>query len=727
MEKNINLLKLRINKNMKPISFTDLKLLLESEENFENEVADTIIDELTIFPDITFSKEEETDDYIVIVVNANDPVKARNDLCSYKFSHATNLIIEPIRKSKGDGLRLAVYDEDGDPFDKDVYIQIRKGGAFNAGVGNEINFVNILQNVNSDTIVFKDKNGKKLVLKNIESIRDCSKDPGSRMGNRADAEIITNGKPFRISLKKDSAYKVAGLIKRFANESYKIGKLVRQYYLDNGMDYKQTPYITIPITNPELYRWCVFGNDIQKNGAVIQSTISQDDIVEQNGKTIINVDQIVLPTESDATLMKEFPVYMLLAVDKRGTVEVRAAVIGAFGRRYYRNDLSLPDVNESLNESNEIEESKPSDYGTYFFHGTKNKEKLLKLDPPSPEHILFVTADIDYANEYAKRYANRNASNIYVIKLKKNAKIFDPKKYEDSSAFDKYPEKVKDFFNIKMFSDEPRDIFSRFGDIIDYYGSVKKANFDEEEYYFKMSEKWPFGNSAVIDRWMQIAAAVIYFRNRDPSIFESPISRFQKMKKLRELFCKDLKEAGYQAFASEEFVNGKNKRRNVASTKVLGIFDPGALESVEPISIDKQTATKAIRALGSQRDEYDTGINYNKKYDKSNDHIHNAISQNESIDQKLKLGIFYGYHIYADEVNDIFHTKYKIKDYGLKGMAYIGILSITDDEIKFRDLKYNETTDCYEPDEHVCTVHIESKEPCKSRKRKSGFGMEEVQ
>lgn len=432
---------------MKTIRFDELKSLLEAEENFEDTAVEAIENELTIFPDITFSKRKVTDDHIIVVVNANDPEKARKDLCSYKFSHATGLIIEPIRRSRGNGWQLAVYDEDGDPFDRDVIIQVRRGGQFNAGVGNEINFANILQNVNTDTIVFKDKNGKKLVLKNVESVRNCSKDPGSRTGNRADTEIIADGKPFRISLKKDSAYKVAGLIKKFSRESYKIGKIVRQFFNDNEMPFEKTPYITIPITNPELYRWCVFGNDMQKNGAVIQSTISQDNVVEQDDKTIIYVDQIVTPNESDETLMREFPVYMLLAINKRGGVKVRAAVIGAFGRRYYRDDLKIAGVNESQSEK-----------------------------------------------------------------------------------------------------------------------------------------------------------------------------------------------------------------------------------------------------------------------------------------KKMRLGIFYGYSIYDDynEADDIFYTKYTISDYGLKGMAYIGIIATTDDEIVFKDLKYNEETDCYEPVEHTQTVHIKSKEPCKSRKRKGGFGMEEI-
>lgn len=331
---------------MKSISFSHLKNLLESEENFEADAVNAILENLKMFKDIFFSSNTETKDYILIVVNSENPIKARIDLTSYKFSHATNLIIEPIKRSKGDGLRLAVYDEDGDPFDKDIYIQIRKGGEYNAGVKNELNFADMVQNAKSKTIRFKDKTGKELVLKNVESIRDCSKDPGSRTGNKADVEIITNGKPFRISLKKNNAHKVAGLIKKFASQSYKIGKLVRQYYIDNNLQFGNPKYITIPITNVELYRWCVFGNDMQKEGAVIQSTFTKDDVMKQMDKPVIQVDQIITPDEDDTTLMSELPIYLFLSINKRGSVEILYAAIGEFGRRYLRTDLVIPGINE---------------------------------------------------------------------------------------------------------------------------------------------------------------------------------------------------------------------------------------------------------------------------------------------------------------------------------------------------------------------------------------------
>lgn len=348
----------------KTINFKELKnYLFEAEENFEDAAISSIIKNLKLFDDIKFSQQIETKDYITIVVNSENPLKARAELSSYKFSHATNLIVDIIKRSKGDGLRLAVYDEDGDPFDKDIYIQIRKGGEYNAGVENELNFIDVLKNAGTQSIKFKDKNGKELVLKNVESIRDCSKDPGSRMGNRADVEIITDGKPFRISLKKDTAYKAAGVKNRFKPQAFKIGKIVRKYFIDNELAFEDFPYITIPITNPELYRWCVFGNDMKNEGAVIQSAFSKDDVIEQINKPAIFVDKILTPDEDDKTLMEEFPICLLLSINKRGGVEVRSAVIGEFARRYFKDDLIIPGVNDnSITES--MQDRK---YG--IFHG----------------------------------------------------------------------------------------------------------------------------------------------------------------------------------------------------------------------------------------------------------------------------------------------------------------------------------------------------------------------
>ena len=440
---------------MKQITFEQLRNLLEAEENFEEEVIENIvnvIDKQKLFPDIFFGGTKQTEDYVQILPNVENPEKAKEELFSYKFAKAANVTLAQERKTRKGGYFLEVLDEDGDPFDKDIFIILQRGGQFRAGRANELGFMGILENCISKTIEFIDATGKRLVLKNIESVRDCGSDPGSRTGNRADFEIkYDGGKIFKISLKMNTASKAAGVKNHFKPQAFRIGKIVRKYFQDNNLPYQK--HISVQITNPELYKWCIFGNDMQKNGALIKTTVEDADIQDTNDKVIFHVNEIATPQDDINELIEKLPFYLRMDIDRRGAVEIMSATFDTFGRKYLIDDLVIHGIND--------------------------------------------------------------------------------------------------------------------------VGSVT--------------------------------------------------------------------------------------------------------ESIER--------------------------------------------------QKSQLGIFYGYTIYADydEQTGIFHTKYKIKDFGLKGMAYINILSITDDEITFRDLKWNEETENYEPVEDVCTVHIEYKEPCNSRKRKSGFGMEEVE
>ncbi len=374
---------------MQSISYNLLrKYLLESEEfvdvdDFDiDEIIDSIVMNLKMFKDITFSKIDETEDYVIVTVNANNPLKARSDLASWKFSHATNFIVEPMRKTSRDGFQLEVYDENGMPFEKAIYIRIRRGGQFNAGVQHEMDFISLLKNLNADSICFKDNDGNKLVLNDVENIRDCSKDAGSRTGNRADIEITYGGgKVSRISLKKDSAHKVAGLIRKFASESFKIGRAVRQQFIKKKIPFSDR-LITVPITNPDLYLWCMFGNDIKSNGAIIKTTIKPEDAKVVGNKAIISVNQLVSPKLDVKTLMQKYPIYFYMDMDKRGRVTVNSAVMGVFGRRYLMNDLIIPGINSKLTtESNKSDSNyKYSIYCGYnlFTDCDENREIFTK-------------------------------------------------------------------------------------------------------------------------------------------------------------------------------------------------------------------------------------------------------------------------------------------------------------------------------------------------------------
>lgn len=137
---------------------------------------------------------------------------------------------------------------------------------------------------------------------------------------------------------------------------------------------------------------------------------------------------------------------------------------------------------------------------------------------------------------------------IYIIKLKPDANIFDAKNYLDFANLSSYPDEVKDFLNFTRY-DEKKDIFSRFKDIIINYPEIEKANFNKDDYFDDQKMKWEGLQIGYYEREIQprqelIFAAVEFFRKNHPDIFASG-STWDKMVKMREAFCKDLKKAGY--------------------------------------------------------------------------------------------------------------------------------------------------------------------------------------
>lgn len=333
---------------MKTISFSQLKNILEAEENFEEEAIENIvnvIDKQKLFPDIFFGGVKQTEDYVQILLNADNPEKAKEELFSYRFAKAANVTLAQERKTRKGGYFLEVLDEDGDPFDKDIFIILQRGGQFRAGRANELGFMGILENCISKTIEFIDATGKRLVLKNIESVRDCGSDPGSRTGNRADFEIkYDGGKIFKISLKMNTASKAAGVKNHFKPQAFRIGKIVRKYFQDNNLPYQK--HISVQITNPELYKWCIFGNDMQKNGALIKTTVEDADIQKTNDKVIFHVNEIATPQDDINELIEKLPFYLRMDIDRRGAVEIMSATFDTFGRKYLIDDLVIPGIND---------------------------------------------------------------------------------------------------------------------------------------------------------------------------------------------------------------------------------------------------------------------------------------------------------------------------------------------------------------------------------------------
>ena len=284
-------------------------------------------------PEFKVAKVKNVRDYIEILVHAQNPLYARRMIASQDFQDIYGHDIIPLRKTKENGFRLQIQDEE-----KPTFIRIRKGGIWNAGVANEVSFLDKIKGMiesGKKNFAFFDSTGYKIHIRNVTGVRDCSKDYGSRMGNRADIEFETSGGPYRISLKKDNGQKIAGLVRRLAPMAFKYGKIVRSTLgqLDNG-------YISVRITNEELYKFCWFGNDIKPgHGAVIRATANVDSSQA--------VTQIIDPKNfSRSMMMKDATsAWLLIRTHKSGKCEFLSAYTSSMAKRYEIKGLVLPGIN----------------------------------------------------------------------------------------------------------------------------------------------------------------------------------------------------------------------------------------------------------------------------------------------------------------------------------------------------------------------------------------------
>lgn len=274
----------------------------------------------------------------------------------------------------------------------------------------------------------------------------------------------------------------------------------------------------------------------------------------------------------------------------------------------------------NINESNLPKEK-------LFFHGSRYNNKLLKLNPPSPQNIFFVTADLDYADMYA--FEENNGPNIYVISLNNNAKVFKAWDWDDRKKLD-YPEYVKEFLSYENHFRDPIDIFNRFVDLARNYKLFKKYNMNWNEFFYKYIQEYSIDNETEMDLSNQFQS-VKFFEKRDASIFTSE----NPAKKLREIFCEDLKNLGFQMFATQEASSNSNdkkinrhgdssysmskKKYAVAkSANCYGIFDVNGLDSLIPIPLKKKEVEDALKELKKNYDAYDKDRDYGKDYNSSN-------------------------------------------------------------------------------------------------------------
>ena len=281
-----------------------------------------------------------------------------------------------------------------------------------------------------------------------------------------------------------------------------------------------------------------------------------------------------------------------------------------------------------INEGSEsIKESKVDFADNIFFHGSKNSGVLKQLKAPSPNNIFFVTNDLDYAWKYTEKNTDEKTRNVYVVQLNQDKlNVFDPWKDSFSSGIgDLWPHEIT--YALKngldrRFDNDPKDLMLIFSDICMYYNTAKKFDFDFNKFIttnrdiadsFYHIEKSPYYTAfECINEMLKMRREVF-----EP-IFEmetngasSMAENWQKAEELRRVFCRDLKSLGFNAYITQEMLNGAR------SNKCYGIFGKEAFDSFMTIPIDANKAREALDALEEYEDE-DAEYYGRKNYKKSN-------------------------------------------------------------------------------------------------------------
>lgn len=273
-----------------------------------------------------------------------------------------------------------------------------------------------------------------------------------------------------------------------------------------------------------------------------------------------------------------------------------------------------------------------------FFHGSRLNNKLFKINPPTVDSIFFVTSDLDYADMYA--FDENSGPNIYVVTLKESANVFVPWNSSDRDKLD-YPDDVKDLLAFENHYHDPIDVFNTLNDVVYYSKIFKEYHMNWQEIYYGYVSKWCGGDYEQEEQISEMLEAVKFFEKKIPGVFEKK----DAAEKLRVEFCRDLKEAGFQMYCTQELTKSKNSNKIkrygdrsyskekdksytiVKSNTCYGVFDVSALDSLYPIPLDKNVVEKAVKALRKNYDEYKKSNDFNKDYTTSNNLL-NCFIQN---------------------------------------------------------------------------------------------------
>lgn len=247
------------------------------------------------------------------------------------------------------------------------------------------------------------------------------------------------------------------------------------------------------------------------------------------------------------------------------------------------------------------------DRNRLYFHGSANGS-ISKFRAPSPRFPLFVTADIDYANEYlraahvkgrAKFNESDDSGKVYLFDLDfENINLFDGTNDEDLEKLKQWwPPYVTDQLKedkysiwsifkhmLKplrafMYNDEWHRDFSRWSE---YVSSLK--DFEDEQGL----EKYCAG-IAFLDSMYGVYLLDLYTSDADDDDI---------LYALIKLFNLTLVHEGFNAFKNHETI----RETNVESDYAIGLLSPDCVKSLSPVPLDQEAVKAAIEDLGTKKD-----------------------------------------------------------------------------------------------------------------------------
>jgi hypothetical protein len=172
---------------------------------------------------------------------------------------------------------------------------LNRQGDSSAGVSNELTLANQISKAlavaNPITIVFNGPNKQKTV-KNVSGVEVKGRQATNK--SKTDIALITSGKDFNISIKKDDAeyWESADSYEPAKTAAKKIiDKLVKKEkvtLLDQGSYYQLIPSIAFPASDEEKTQM-VFGNDLLGQGAVISQTFTDEDFEWDDSRSTLKI------------------------------------------------------------------------------------------------------------------------------------------------------------------------------------------------------------------------------------------------------------------------------------------------------------------------------------------------------------------------------------------------------------------------------------------------------